>query len=233
MTRIRLSSLLLLSLAACSSSSGTKTPDASTASAMITISGTTSEISISGTQALAAVNVQAFREGESTALASMTSDTSGNFTLSATTGGVAVDGYVLAKKDTYLDTYLYPPAPLAADFSGASVLMLTSSTRDLAGTVGQVSVDMTKAFIGLKVVDASGNPVMGATVSSTPAGTVRYNGTNGVPDKNATSTNADGVAYIFNPEPGQVMVSASKSGSTFHAHSINARASVITLTIVN
>jgi len=66
-------------------------------------------------------------------------------------------------------------------------------------------------------------------VSSTPAGTVRYNAGGG-PSSSATSTASDGIAYIANVTAGNVTVQANASGHTLRQHVVNARADVITLT---
>jgi hypothetical protein len=82
------------------------------------------------------------------------------------------------------------------------------------------------------VVDSANNPIAGATVSSTPAGTIRYNGANGFPTSGATATASDGLAFVFNVTAGTVNISAAKAGSTFQAHDVNARADQITTTLI-
>jgi hypothetical protein len=88
-----------------------------------------------------------------------------------------------------------------------------------------------KGMIGLVVADCNGVPLAGATVTSEPAGTVVYdNGS--LPSSSATSTGADGRAYIFNVTAGTVNVRASSGGMTLRAHDINARADVVTTTAI-
>ena len=85
--------------------------------------------------------------------------------------------------------------------------------------------------IGLAVVDGQGNPVQGATVSSTPAaGSYHYTDSGGLPSSSATSTSADGVAFLFNVPSGAITVSAAKSGMTFKSHVVTARADKMTTT---
>jgi hypothetical protein len=74
--------------------------------------------------------------------------------------------------------------------------------------------------------------VGGVTISSTPAGTVRYNGSNGLPSSTATMTMADGLGYVFNVAPGQVTLSATGGGMTFKSHAVNARADQVTTTLI-
>lgn len=225
---------LCIFVVGCGSSGGGKTPDASNVPATITLSGTASDAQ-SGS-ALASVAVGAFKSSDETnAVMTATTDASGNFTMTITTNGQALDGYIQGTKSGYVDTYLYPPTPVSANYTGATVLMVTPGTFGLLYTVAQVGGQTPgDGSIALKVEDASGMPVAGATISSTPAGMVRYNGTGtpAVPDKNATSTQADGIAYVLNVAAGQVTVSAAKSGLTFKSHAVKARADVVTETLI-
>jgi hypothetical protein len=54
----------------------------------------------------------------------------------------------------------------------------------------------------------------------------------GLPNKNATATDTDGIGYVFDVAAGSVMVGAAKAGSTFHSHSVMARPDVVTLTLI-
>ena len=126
--------LWVAALAACGgSSSKTPMPDAPSAPAMITISGTATSRSLSGTTPVSGAMVGAFKSDD-TMVAMTTTDASGNYSLTVPTGGVALDGYVKASMSGYLDTYLYAPAPLTADFSMASINMLTPDNFNLLST---------------------------------------------------------------------------------------------------
>src|SRR5882672_11135911 len=74
---------------------------------------------------------------EVTPIATATTDAMGNFTMTITTGGLPVDGFLKATKATFLDTYLYPPAPLIADFAMARVLMLMPVDRDTLSNIAR------------------------------------------------------------------------------------------------
>src|SRR5262249_2378697 len=154
---------------------------------------------------LADVTIGAYREGESTPVATATSDSTGAYTLTIATNGMALDGYLLGMKNGYKDTYLYPPTPLVADTPNATVLMLTQGNFDLAATLAGANQSSGQGFIGIQLYDAASNPVADATISSTPAGTVRYN-TNGLPSRNATMSASDGIGYVFSVAPGVVTV---------------------------
>src|SRR6266550_4136474 len=186
--------LIAAGLTACSNSSGPAVGFEclgqalpTTAPAIITVTGQVKK-NVLSPNALGGAYVFAFRTGDTTTLAADTSNTPGFYSLTITTGGTPVNGYVRVTDSAHISTYAYPAVPLAA-----------------------------------------GTPVAGATVSSTPAGTVRYNA-GGVPSSTATSTADDGVAYIANVAAGDVTVKASASGHTLRQHVVNAHADAITLT---
>ena len=207
--------------------------DASNVPATINVSGVASSIGIGGRTPVQGVVVEAYRNGaETTVVATATSDAMGMYSIPIPTNGMALDGYLLAKHASFKHTYLYPPAPLAADTNAATVLLLNESTFDNAAAIAQAPQEPGKGWIGIMVLDAANKPVAGATISSSPAGIVRYNGDSGLPNRNATVTAADGIGYVFNVTAGIVNVSASKEGSSFRAHDVNARADQVTTTLV-
>ncbi len=79
------------------------------------------------------------------------------------------------------------------------------------------------------MTNCAGTPIAGATVTSSPAGQVRYNA-GGAPSSTANATADDGVAYIANVAAGNVTIQASAGGHTLRSHIVNARANAITLT---
>jgi hypothetical protein len=231
---------IALALAACGGSSssnpdgsnGSGTVDAPTAPAMVTFSG---NVSSKGLQSmpLSGVTLGAYGEGSTTAVATATTDAQGNFTMTIPTGGTALQGYVKATFSGYLDTYLYPPTAVGADTTGVTVFMVTQSTLDtLSYNLCKDQQDATKGLIGVEVLDASMAKVAGAVVSSQPmAMTYCYN-SGGFPSSSMHMTDTDGIAYMINLTAGNVTVSATKSGSTFKSHQVNARAGALTLTII-
>jgi hypothetical protein len=225
--------LIAAALTACSNSNG---PAAgfecsgqalpTTAPAGIAVTGqikTLSQSPISG------AIVSAFRTTDTTAaLATATSNTPGNYTLQVTTGGTPVDGYLRVTHSGQIDSYAYPSRPLAGDFV-TNVTMITTTELGVLGSAVGVTQTAGKGFIGVVVTNCDGTPIAGATVTTTPAGTVRYNsGT--TPSSTATSTSADGVAYVLNVAAGNVTVQASGGGHTLRQHIVTARADVATLT---
>jgi len=201
---------------------------------MITISGKTTERGLSGETNVAGVMLAVYASSnESTPLAMATSDAQGMFTLTVTTMGMPIDGYVLAKKGGYVDLYMYDTGPFIDSFADANLNMITPGNKDFLSSLAGGNQMAGKGLIGLQVRDASGNPVAGATVSSTPAsGSYHYTGSNGLPDSAATMTSADGVAFMFNVPSGAITVTASKSGLTFHPHAVKAPADKMTTTSV-
>jgi hypothetical protein len=172
--------------------------------------------------------VTAFRVGAPDTIAIDTSNTPGDYAVSITTGGTPVNGYLKVKHSGQLDTYAYPSRPLAANLT-TNVLMPTQSELDFLGGVVGVTQSASNGFIGVVVTDCFGATVAGATVSTTPAGTVKYN-SGGAPSASATSTSTDGVAYVFNVPAGDVTVKANGGGETLRQHVVTARAGTVTLT---
>ena len=262
MTRTYLASLLLVTaLGACGGSSSTTadapgasvdanltpdsppgTPDAhdpfacagaalpTTAPASLLIVGDTETIDFSGTSPVTGASVASYLKAGGNPLATVTSNNTGAFQLTVATGGTPLDGYVLATKATYLDTYLYPPSPLAADTDKAKMLMVTPGTLTALQSVASATQTAGKGFVGVIVSDCDYNPVAGATITIS-SGDIRYT-TGGLPSMTATVTGTDGVALIFNVNPGTVTVTASASGVTYRAHTFDVRADVVTTTAV-
>jgi len=233
--------LAFLGLAACGDDGGGGPGGADaaidvTVNTTITISGVASEITVSGRAPLAGVAITVYKTSDDSMIAMTTTDAAGAFTVSAPSNGAPIDGYLKATKTGLKDTYLYPPGPLATDFAGATTLMLKQSTQNLANQLaGAAAPDPAKGWVALLVVDgqlATSAPITGASVTAAPTGEIHYNSSAGIPQAQATSTAADGIAYAMNVPAGQVMVGAAKTGLTFHAHSVNARADKVTLTLV-
>jgi hypothetical protein len=231
----------LIALAACGGKSGTTgisgpdpyaclgQPLPATAPSTVTVQGTV-RYNVATPTALAGATVQGFKTGDTTTLAATTSDAGGNYLLSLSTGGVPIDGYIRVSKSSYLDTYGYPPQPLSAN-AAESVLLITSSELGFLGVALGVTPTAGKGMIAVVVEDCTGTPIQGATVSTSPAGTVKYN-SGGSPSSSATSTGSDGVAYVLNVTAGDVVVMASAGGHALRQHTVNARADVVTLTAI-
>lgn len=198
------------------------------------ITGTTTERGLSGTTAVAGVMVAVYKNGsDSSSIVSTMSDAQGNFSMMVPTNGMPIDGYLLATKSGYVDLYMYPTGAFIANSESNDINMITPGNKDFLSNLAGGNQMAGKGLIGLAVLDNAGNPVAGATVSSTPAaGAYRYTGSNGLPDSGAMATSADGVAFMFNVPSGPITVSATKSGMTFKSHVVTARADKMTTTAV-
>jgi len=198
-----------------------------TAQALVTVNGAIRANFLSPGPVSNAI-VTAFRVGAPDTIAIDTSNTPGDYLLSITTGGTPVNGYLRVTHSGQLDTYAYPSRPLAASLT-TNVLMPTQSELDFLGVAVGVTQSASNGVIAVVVKDCFGATVAGATVSTNPAGTVRYNsGT--APSATAMSTSSDGVAYVFNVPAGDVTVRANGGGETLRQHVVTARAGTVTLT---
>jgi hypothetical protein len=205
---------------------------------MITVSGTATKREGDNSSPAAGVTVAAYKNGDdATVIAMATTDAAGMYTMMLPTGGVALDGYLKGTLTGFIDTYLYPPKPLSADFGSASMNMVNTSTLDtLSGTLCGNNQDLANGLVAVIVADANNTAIAGAMVSSTPtAAKYCYNkagALGSLPDKTATVTDTDGIGYMINLAPGSVTVSATKSGTTFASHSVQARPGVLTTTVI-
>ena len=229
-----------LALIACGDDGGSQMmgmPDApSNIPAMITISGIASEITATGRTPQAGVLVALYKGSDDSMQGMATTDAAGAFSIMVATNGAPVDGYLKATFAGLKDTFLYPPFALSADYSGVTTLMLKQSTQNLANQLaGAAAPDPAKGWIALLVVDGpttGATPVMGATITASPTGEIKYNGSAGVPQAQAMSTAMDGIAYAMNVPAGMVTVSGSKTGLTLKSHAVKARADKVTLSLI-
>ena len=198
-----------------------------TAPALVSVNGAIRANALSP-QPVSNAIITAYRVGSPDTIASDTSSTPGDYAVNITTGGTPVNGYLKVTHSGQLDTYAYPARPLAANLT-TNVLMPTQNEIDFLGVAVGVTQSGTNGFIGVVVRDCFGATVAGATVSTTPAGTVKYN-SSGTPSGSATSTSTDGVAYVFNVPAGDVIVKANGGGETLRQHAVTARAGTVTLT---
>jgi hypothetical protein len=167
---------------------------------------------------------------DSTPLGTATTDSGGNYSITLTTNGAAIDGYIKATKSGLVDTYVYPPTPMATDSSDATASMVsTSNYSELLGIEG---ASTSKGFIILIAMDSALSPLQGATVTTSPStGTVTYMNSSDEPFS-TSSTYTDGLAFLFDVPVGDVSVAASKTGSTFTSHTVSAHANSLTTTVV-
>jgi len=200
----------------------------------VVVSGIAQTVSGTSQVPLEGATIEAFNSAGGAALATTTSAADGAYSLTLETGGTPLDGYLKGTSPGRLDTYLYPPRPLSVDQPNATMLIVNQATLNLLGTLGGVGQDASKGFVALIVQDSNSVGVTGATVTITPAGTARVvYAVNSLPNQNATATDASGTVFIANTNVGEVTVDATMGSTEFHEHAVNARAGVITTTLIN
>lgn len=211
-------------------------PHPTTAPDTINISGIAESIDQNGTQPLANVVVTARTSADAELATDTSAATTGDYALQVTTGGTPLNGFLRGQIASYKTTYIYPPAPISGDFANIPVLMVSNTTYAfisfIAGTDAQTS---TEGLVGILVVDCTGTPVAGATVTVSGAdpANVRYPQGTTVPQDNSGATDTSGIALVFKvPMNTTVTVDASSPGHEFEEHVINVRPDAITTTVV-
>lgn len=197
-----------------------------TAADPIVITGHAYVASPLGQSDLAGAVIEPFPTGSATQSAR-----DGRFTLTiANPSMTPLDGYLRARAESYLDTYVYPPAPLAEDPPEAPLMFVTADTLDQLAFTSGVALDPDLGFLGVLVQDCAGVPVAGAVV--TAPGPVVYVAPNNFPDTAATVTGANGLAYVFDVPVGEIEVGAAVGDTALRAHTVTARGNAVTTTAV-
>lgn len=173
------------------------------------------------------VNVDAFRVGQSQSVATTVTDTAGAWTVSIpNTAATPVDGYIRAAKGGHRTTYLYPPAPMAANIANAPILLLSTTTFNIiVQVVANTTQDPGKGTLGLAVVDCANMPIAGATIAVTQNGTAVGNFFD-------ASLLQPGASLTFDVPPGKTDISVSYNGTNFRARAVDVFAGSTTTTIV-
>ena len=141
----------------------------------------------------------------------VTTDANGSFSFSLNTNGTPVDNLDLyASAPGRIASYYFPSSAVTADLTvGLAVLSMQEQTA-LASDAG-LQFTAGDGHILLNIEDCNGNPIAGATLAASPAGTVRY--FDGVhPSMTATATDAGAVAMVANLPPGKVTLTATAGG---------------------
>jgi hypothetical protein len=199
------------------------------ASPRITIAGTLAD-RVNGT-VLANTAIEAFVVGTPTPLFMTASNASGSFTRQQGTGGAPSDVYLHALPSGYLETYFYPAVPVSQGLD-ATIQALTASDLVTIGAVAQVAVDTAKVNLVISVVDCNGAPVPGATITTVPAGTIRYF-VDRAPSPTAAVTDATtGAALVANVPASSTLISATVAGMTLRSHAIDGVAGTVVQTAI-
>ena len=153
----------------------------------------------------------------------------GSFSLSGRTRGNPLLAYLHSSADGLVSTRVYPPLPLSVDLAMVPVPMFAPAI------IGFLSPDQEpeNGIVLVALLDCSGNPIQGGTVSSTPeAGEVVYAGDDGIPDPGATSTGVQGLAFLLNVPPGPVTVEATASEMALLGHEVASVGGEVTTTVI-
>lgn len=191
------------------------------AAATITVSGTANEITFNGLEPLVGAVVKACKGDcmDANLLATATPNPTvagGAFSTGAmaTTGGAAIDGYLLITKSTHWPTRIYPFAPLTEDLLDVPTAMVTDALVGQLGLAGINQVDG-NGIVAVLLSDCGTVPqgVGGAVVSVNV-------GSNEVGDDAFDASSFGdptfaGVYLIPNVPPGDVVVKASFNGTNF------------------
>jgi hypothetical protein len=173
--------------------------------------------------------VEGFLVGTTAPIFTTQSDGNGAFSQDQGTGGVPRNAYLKVSPNGYLPTYYYPAVPIAQDLQ-IDIQMLTSTDVMTIGSVGGVAIDPTKGNFLVVVVDCNGMPISGATVTTVPAGTVRYF-VNFTPSATAVATDEKtGAALVANVPLSNTTINATVGGMTLRSHNFDAVAGAIMLT---
>lgn len=154
--------------------------------------------------------------GNPTSIFDVHTGANGTFSHQQNTGNIPLDLYLSISANTFFPTYFYPAyvvthsiayprAPMSA------IQMFDQMTVDRISMGIGMTVDPTKGHLLLNIEDCNGTPLSGATVTTSPAGTVRYF-VGITPSMTATSTDSLGVVLVANLPPGNVTVNATARG---------------------
>jgi hypothetical protein len=195
-----------------------------TAPQVITLKGTTVARAL-GTSPLGGVALEVLsRTG--TMLASGMSDSSGNFSITMSTGGVPVDAFIKATFTGYLETDYYPRVPYSADTT-SEIDLVTKSTVALLTLEAQVIANSNDSQIFASTFDCQGARLAGATLSASPAAgsTVYVSGSS--PDPMATQTDSGGAVVLVNVPAGTVTLSGQMGSTELRSHTVTSAAGIL------
>ena len=181
---------------------------------------------------LSGISVSLLDRNMTTISGPLATGATGGFQFSLNTNGTPVDNiYFLASGTGRVTSYLAPARPVTEDLMVPFGMISTAQRDSLAlGALGMPFAANTGALF-ITVDDCNGKALPGATVTSTPAGVVRY--FNGIqPSMTATTTDAGGVVLIANLPPGAVTARVTVDGKMLPARTFNIVADSFLQTII-
>jgi hypothetical protein len=153
----------------------------------------------------------------------------GTYSLTGRTRGVPLEGYIRSTVDGSVPTRLYPPLPIYFNLAMVPVPMFSPIIVDFLSP----DQDPENGIVVIVVLDCVGQPIQGATVMSTPeAGEIIYSDEMGLPDQAATSTGAQGNAFLTNVPAGPVAVNAMVGEDALYEHTVASVPDEVVTTVV-
>ncbi len=199
-----------------------------TAPAMVAFDGTTIELLLGATSQAPGVPIKIYDGASTVPLFSVATDAVGAFHVVLSTGGIPVDANV-----RFLDGgAFYPKRPVSDPQVPGYLYRMTPQTFASFQAGHGVVQASGNAFIVVRVTSCSDEPMVGASVTTDPAGTVRYDFELEQPSSSATSTGIDGLAFIYNLPPGDVAVHATSAAHDLRSHTVTAGADVMTVVAI-
>jgi hypothetical protein len=191
------------------------------ASNPVIVSGTTFELTLSGTLRNPSVALAALTAPNATPVSTTTSDALGDYSISIPTAGVPFDGLLHATKPGYIPASYYPPNPFAAN-AAAPILMLTPTTFSLVTLSFKVTQSSANGWIVMQPLDCTGAPLMNSIISARQAGA----------EVGTVNTDTDGNVWIFNVPPGVTAITGAADGNVLRAHNVTVKANEEVLTSI-
>ena len=194
-----------------------------TAEDPVTIAGTTTTLSNSGTPSpVGDVAVDVFVIGETDPVASVTSNSSGAFTTpSIATGAEPLAGYIRAGKAAHRTTYLYPPTLITASLTGVPV-PLVSNAQFVQIDMFLNQDDNVNGLLLVIVTDCSAGltPVAGASLA------VKQDNSDvgQVLDVGQFIPEAAGTFFVANVPDGEAQVTVTYNGTAWPTRTVHAYA---------
>jgi hypothetical protein len=210
-----------------------------TAPATIDVSGSVQELTQSGATAVADADVEVIARADGEVIDSTTSATNGAFAfVDLDTDEVPLDVYGRFSKAGLRDSYFFPPLPLSEDNDQVVGLMATADFTNLIFYQLANVTPMAGKGTGFGLIlDCDGAPITGATVTTTPASTIRYVSFAGMfPQFGTTSTYEDGIFLLLNMDADaggeEITINASYKGMNLRVNKILSFPDAFALTAV-
>lgn len=202
----------------------------------IVIAGPIQEATLNGVGTLAAsTHVSANNYSDDTVIVE-DDFTGGTFTVTDPNASTTpLNAYVKATVSGYLDTYIFPGAPIAESIPNAPLIMLSDSIFGLIGLLTGITTIQGTGTLTAAVLDCNNDPISGAVVTITPnVGTIKYADAMGLPGSaDFPSTQGAGVVYIFNVPPGEYTISSSVGGTDLRDNTVKSFAdSISTIQVI-